>query len=84
MGQTREEVLQQVGKPYEVEDLGQGRVQIEYLERVDMDGEILYFNHYYLIFEEGRLVEKRMERQKASPFDSIYRVDPYQPFSPNN
>ncbi len=52
------QVVNRYGEPYAVRDLGKDNYAYEYIERVSMNNELMYGNHYFLTIEDGKVVSK--------------------------
>ena len=48
LGTSAQELVQRYGEPYSVKELGKGILEYRYIERVSMNQELVYENHYYL------------------------------------
>lgn len=82
IGSSAPKVVQKYGEPYAVHDLGKGSYEYEYIERVSMNNELVYENHYYLTITNGQVVSKRFREQTRPPYDQMYRYDPNYPAYP--
>lgn len=72
IGATKEEVVEQVGKPSRIRNQGGGVEEYEYIERLNAGARVLEMNHYILTLQEGKVISKRVERGSPPPtrFDS--------------
>jgi hypothetical protein len=77
-----DEIVSLYGEPYSVKKLGNGGLEYRYIERISMNQELVYENHYYLLIHDGRLISKRFREQTRQPFDQMYRPDPNYPYYP--
>jgi len=82
LGTPAKEVVQRYGEPYSVKELGKGILEYRYIERVSMNRELVYENHYYLRVQDGQVVSKRFREENRQPFDQMYRPDPNYPHYP--
>jgi hypothetical protein len=64
------------GMPYQINCLGGGKEEFEYIERIELGNSIVVENRYFLIIMEGQVVAKRFCQERPPAFDIIYRDDP--------
>jgi hypothetical protein len=76
LGESITEVKAKAGKPYAIHRKGADKEEYEYIERMDMGGEIIYENHYYLMVIDGKVVRKRVKQERPPAYDLIYEDDP--------
>lgn len=76
------ELLEKYGQPYAIHDRGCGIVDYEYVERVSMNNELIYENHYFLRIEEEKLVKKFFREENQPAYDLLYQEDPNYPTYP--
>lgn len=74
--------ITQVGQPYAIHKKKDGTEEYEYIERIDSGNNIVAENHYFLIVREGKVVGKRMSREKPPAYDLIYQEEPNYPGNP--
>ena len=77
-----DEIVRRYGEPYSVKELRNGELEYRYIERISMNRELVYENHYYLLIDGGRLASKRFREETRQPFDQMYRPDPNYPHYP--
>lgn len=82
LGTPENEIVNCYGQPYSIKKLGGGVIEYCYIERVSMNRELVYENHYYLQIEKKRLISKRFREETRQPFDQMYRTDPNYPHYP--
>jgi hypothetical protein len=83
LGTSIEEVIEQSGEPYAIHSKGGGIEEYEYLERMVAQNNILVAeNHYFLKVSQGKVVAKRLKREKQPAYDLIYQEDPNYPQYP--
>lgn len=82
MGSSAAEVVKQYGEPYAVRELDNGKLEYEYIERVRMNNELMYENHYFLTVEKGQIIDKRFSEYRRPGYDQIWRPDPNYPSYP--
>jgi hypothetical protein len=58
---TEQEVTKALGAPFAVHTCKDGIVQYEYIERIIVGGESKEERHYFLLFRDGKLIEKRLK-----------------------
>lgn len=68
LGMSAEQVEKQAGTPYDVHDLGEGRMEFEYIERIKMGTQDIEERHYYILFKNDRVSGKRMKEISPPPF----------------
>ena len=76
IGEPVHEMEAKVGQPYAIRTKGDGKEEYEYVERVNVAGENVFQNHYYIIVQEGRVVDKRAGRERPPAYDLINEDDP--------
>jgi hypothetical protein len=76
LGEPISEVRNKAGRPYSIRTKGPGKEEYEYIERIDMGGELLYETHYYLLVIDGKVVKKRFKQERPPAYDLIYEDDP--------
>lgn len=82
LGTPAPKVVQKYGDPYSVRDLGNSALEYQYIERISMNNELVYENHYFLTFVNNQLTNKRFREETRQPFDKMYRPDPNYPWYP--
>jgi outer membrane protein assembly factor BamE (lipoprotein component of BamABCDE complex) len=76
VGMTVQEVEDCVGTPYAVCKRADGTEEHEYIERVNIGGDRIFQNHYFLTIMDGRVVGKHASKERPPAFDLIYQDDP--------
>lgn len=76
------EVMAISGEPYSVRSCGDGTEEYEYIERLSMNGELVYENHYFLTVANGEVVSKRIKQENRPAYDLMYDQDPNYPTYP--
>lgn len=79
LGSSISEVVAELGPPYKIISLGEGGQEYEYIERLSMNGEFAYENHYYLKVVDGQVVSKRYSQENRPAYDLMYEADPNYP-----
>jgi len=82
LGTPIDEVTRRLGEPYAIHDRGHGIEEYEYIERVSMNNELVYENHYFLRVVNGQVVEKRTKEETRPPYDQLWQTDPNYPSYP--
>lgn len=82
LGTPAAQVVQRYGEPYSVKELRGGLLEYRYIEKISMNRELVYENHYVLTVEDGKIVSKRFREEMRQPFDQMYRPDPNYPHYP--
>lgn len=82
LGTPAPKVVQQYGEPYAVHDRGNGLYEYEYIERVSMNNELMYENHYFLTVVNGQVVGKRFREVTRPGYDQLWQPDPNYPSYP--
>ncbi len=82
LGMPVSQITRTYGDPYAVYDMGKGTVRFEYIERISMNNELVYENHYYLTIVEDKVVSKCFRELGRPPYDRIFRPDPNYPAYP--
>jgi len=82
LGMPLSEVGPKIGRPYAIHDLGDRKQEFEYIERISMNNELIYENHYFLTVVNGQIVSKRMKQETRPPYDQMYRANPNYPTYP--
>ncbi|MGM0440537.1 MAG: hypothetical protein ACQEP8_05445 [Chlamydiota bacterium] len=62
------EIEREAGEPYEVKPLPNGIAQYIYIQRVWRDKDCTDQRHYYLMVEDGKIIEKHWDREPC-PID---------------
>jgi hypothetical protein len=76
LGTPIEKVQNDVGHPRNVRNLPDGQQEYEYIEHINVGGNMVMQYHYYLTVSEGRIVSKRYTQEKPPSYDLIYEDDP--------
>jgi hypothetical protein len=76
VGTSIASLTSEIGKPYSVHSKGGSTEEYEYIERIDMGQQPIAENHYFLVVQDGKVVSKRVKRQRPPAFDLIYQEDP--------
>ncbi|NGX59342.1 MAG: hypothetical protein KR126chlam3_00493 [Chlamydiae bacterium] len=82
LGTPAPQVVNRYGEPYAVHDLGKNNYEYEYIERVSMNNELMYENHYFLTIEGGKVVSKCFREQTRPGYDQLWQPDPNYPSYP--
>ncbi len=75
MGTSREELVEQVGKPARVVNKGGGVQEYEYVERLSAGARTLQETRYIYTIENDKITARRVER--SSPNPSGFENDSY-------
>jgi hypothetical protein len=76
LGEPISEVRCKAGEPYTIRKKGPNKEEYEYIERIDMGGDFIYENHYFLMVIDGKVVKKRLCQEKPPSYNFIYEDDP--------
>jgi hypothetical protein len=79
IGSSIAKLQEEIGKPYAIHAKENGRMEYEYIERIDAGNHLIAENHYFLIVEEGKVVGKYMTRERPPAYDLIYQPEPNYP-----
>lgn len=82
LGMQASDVVNRYGEPYSVRELRGGALEYQYVERISMNQELVYENHYFLTIKDGKVVSKRFREENRPPFDQMYQADPNYPSYP--
>ncbi len=82
LGTPISQVVARHGEPYAVYDSGNGTAEYEYIERISMNNELVYENHYYLTVSNDKVISKCFREENRPPFDQMYRQNPNYPTYP--
>lgn len=82
LGTPVSELTDRLGQPYAVHDRGNGIQEYEYIERISMNNELVYENHYFLTVVNGQIVNKNTRQENRPPYDQMYQQDPNYPTYP--
>lgn len=82
IGTPAPKVVEKYGEPYAVHEIDKSTLEYEYIERVSMNSELVYENHYFLTIVNGQVVEKRFSEETRPPYDQMYEFDPNYPAYP--
>jgi len=77
-------VKSEVGEPYAVHNKKDGSQEYEYIERIDTGNNLAAENHYFIIVRDGKVVGKRMKRERPPAYDLIYQDQPNYPDYPGS
>ena len=76
LGTPVKEVYARAGSPYQINSLGCGKEEYEYIEKIDIGNSVVLQNRYFLVIMEGQVVSKRFCQERPPAFDFIYKDDP--------
>jgi hypothetical protein len=79
LGSSVVEVTSKGGEPYKIRSKGGGIDEYEYIEKVNVAGDTLQENHYFISISGGKVVGKRVSTQRQPAYDLIYQEDPNYP-----
>lgn len=82
IGTPADQVVRQYGEPYSVRDRGGGLLEYQYIERVSMNNELVYENHYFLTIVDGQVVGKYFREETRPGYDQLWQPDPNYPSYP--
>lgn len=82
LGTRFRDIIACYGDPYAVSEPPCGGIMLEYIERVEMNNELIYENHYYLTIMNDVLVSKCFREEDRPPYDLMYQQDPNYPSYP--
>ncbi len=72
MGQNIADVQFMIGRPYEVNDLGDHRQEYIYIERIPMPEDRELFRKYTITVEHDKVVGKQMHVEQTNPSQQQY------------
>jgi hypothetical protein len=76
LGSPATDLASTVGEPYAIHNKGNGVKEYEYIERIRNQRTLISENHYFITVQDGKVVSKRMTREKQRDYDLIYDDDP--------
>jgi hypothetical protein len=76
IGTSVAEVEERVGSPYKIYSKPGDVEEYEYIERMNVGGDRVFQNHYYLTIIDGKVVGKHTSKERPAGFDLIYQDDP--------
>ena len=76
IGTSISEVTAKIGEPYAIHTKSDGTQEYEYIEKINLSGELVAENHYFLLVRGGQVVGKREKSEKPPAYDLIYQCDP--------
>ena len=76
LGTPVTELPADIGSPYAIHDKPNGVQEYEYIERIRNDRALFSENHYLLTVQDGRVISKRMWREKPRNYNLMYDFDP--------
>lgn len=79
LGTSVVEVTSRGGDPYRIRSKGGGIDEYEYIEKVNVAGDTLQENHYFILISGGKVVGKRVTTERQPAYDLIYQEDPNYP-----
>jgi hypothetical protein len=82
VGESISTVVDKAGDPYTVRTLKSGEQEYEYIELFSTGTSLVYYNHYFFVVKDGKIVGKRMVYRQEPPYDLIYQDDPNHPYYP--
>jgi len=82
LGTPIRQVLTCFGEPYAVYKGCPGTILFEYIERIAMNGELVYENHFFLTISNDQVISKAFREEGRLPYDQIYQEDPNYPTYP--
>ncbi|MBI2742701.1 MAG: hypothetical protein HYX48_02150 [Chlamydiales bacterium] len=82
LGTPISDVVAKAGEPYAIHSKGGGLEEYEYHERFAVDNQFVSEYHYFLKVSQGKVVSKRVTREKEPAYDLIYQEDPNYPYIP--
>lgn len=68
IGMTEKELIAHSGTPYSKKNLEGGKVQFQYIERIQAGARIAEERHYFFILENGRVVNKYIKDISPPPY----------------
>jgi hypothetical protein len=82
IGTPISDVSMKAGEPYAIYSKGGNIDEYEYIEKIEMNNELVMENHYFLIVSDGKVVGKRITQERRQAFDLLYQEDPNYPSYP--
>jgi len=82
IGTPISDVSMKAGEPYAIHSKGGNVDEYEYIERIEMNNELVSENHYFLTVKDGKVVGKRFSQKRRLPYDLLYQEDPNYPSYP--
>lgn len=77
IGTTTYDLEKQFGKPYKITSKGEGKETYEYIEKITMGTQVIEQRRYYIVIQDGKVIDKYMKVSNPPPFEAIYSDDPY-------
>lgn len=71
-------ITSQIGEPYAVHIRGQTK-EYEYIERINVGTNLVAENHYFIVFQNDKVIGKHMKHEETPAYDLIYETDPNYP-----
>lgn len=68
IGTSEKELIAHSGTPYSKKSLEGGKVQYQYIERIQAGSRIAEERHYFFILEKGRVVNKYVKDISPPPY----------------
>ena len=63
-----QQVVDLLGKPYAIHDKGDGTVEYEYIERINIGARNAETRHYFILIKNGMVVSKRVNQTSPNPY----------------
>lgn len=82
LGTRISDIMDEIGEPYDVRDVGERAQEYQFIERLSIAGELAYENHYFITVVNGQVVNKRLCRESRPAYDQIWQTDPNYPTYP--
>lgn len=68
VGTTEKQLVAQSGEPYSKKSLEGGKMQYQYIERIEGGSRIVEERHYFFIIENGKVVNKYVKDISPPPY----------------
>lgn len=85
LGQTEDQVVASVGKPYSITDTDDGCVEYQYIERIKAGNRDLQERLYVIRLRDGKVVSKQVKYSTPAPYSwDSYNMQTSQHDAPPN
>lgn len=72
VGEMQQDLEYNLGKPYRVKDLPEGKKEYIYIERLKISAHKELFRTYYITIQNGKVLSKKMEESKTPSIEFSY------------
>lgn len=68
IGTSEKKLVEMAGSPYSVQNLQDGKVQYQYIERIPMGDRTVEERHYFFVLKNGQVINKYMKSVSPPPY----------------